>query len=129
MSCAATVFAAFFVLSWLIAPDPPPSVVGRWVVSEGPAGTRLELLDGERLGPSVIPASACGATALEADDLREIADGTRDAYWDPDGGYGVSVSVAQPATCSLAFGNYVAKGGEHTLWFAGPKAHWALVRP
>lgn len=105
------VFAGLLMLPSLLADDPPPSPVGRWV-GTGEAGTRLELLDGGRLGPSVVPAAACedSSAVLPTADLLEVADGTWEDHWETDSGYLVEVRFDRPRRCLLMFTNSADKG-------------------
>ncbi|WP_380279374.1 hypothetical protein [Kitasatospora purpeofusca] len=125
------VLAAFLVLPPLLTSDPPPSVAGQWVASEGPAGTRLELVDGGRLGPSVVPAFACRETSTSpvTDEVWELADGIWEASWETDAGYQVHIDFTGPKKCHLTLGNQVVKGGAHTLSRGWSATEWTLVRP
>ncbi|MFB7474044.1 hypothetical protein [Kitasatospora sp. NPDC056184] len=125
------VFAAFFGLQALLTPHPPPSVVGQWRVGQGPSSTRLELVDGGRLGPSVIPASVCreDSTSPAIDDLWEITNGTWEASRETDAGYQVHIDFVGPTKCHIMLANTVQKGGKHTLRYGRLATEWTLVRP
>ncbi|MEK2492295.1 hypothetical protein WN990_22310 [Kitasatospora purpeofusca] len=122
-----------YVLRAVLVEPAPPSPVGRWA-GQGADGTRLELVEGGRLGPSVIPAAACPepAAAMGADDRLEVADGTWTAGYDPDAGYLVTVRFDVPQRCVLMLTNSVADGEGHRLAVSMRTNHriwWTLVRP
>ncbi|MFJ8434511.1 hypothetical protein ACIQ9P_24745 [Kitasatospora sp. NPDC094019] len=119
------VLAAFLVLPQLFPTGPPPSAVGRWSAD----GTRLELAEDGRLGPSVIPAAACpdAAAATRADELWEVAAGTWSESRDPDAKYQVTVRFEQPSTCVLRLSNEI-DGRKRTLSTGTSRARWTLVR-
>ncbi|MER7704264.1 hypothetical protein ABTX81_15355 [Kitasatospora sp. NPDC097605] len=125
------VLAAFLVLPPLLATAPPPSPAGRWVADRGPAGARLGLLEGGRLGPSVISASACReyATSPADEDLWEVADGTWNAAWETDAGHQVHIEFTQPRKCRITLANRVEKDGGHTLWYSRFTTELTLMRP
>ncbi|MER7704265.1 hypothetical protein ABTX81_15360 [Kitasatospora sp. NPDC097605] len=123
------VIAALVAFRFLAAADPPPSAVGAWA-STGPAGGRLELLEGGRLGPSVVPAVACRSReSLIADDPVEVTGGTWGEGYDADAGYLVTVRFGQPERCVLTFASRVSDDGGHTLALGSLDVSWTLARP
>ncbi|MEV7780882.1 hypothetical protein [Kitasatospora sp. NPDC088351] len=91
----------------------------------------MALLEGGRLGLSVIPASACrdSVESPATDDLWEVADGTWEATYETDAGHLVVIGFAQPKRCHLALSSRVAKDGKHTLWLGGYGNSWTFDRP
>ncbi|KJY34443.1 hypothetical protein VR45_17025 [Streptomyces sp. NRRL S-495] len=121
------------VLRAALVEPAPPSPVGRWT-GQGADGTRLELAEGGRLGPSVIPAAAClePAAAMGADDLLEVADGTWTAGYDPDAGHLVTVRFDMPRRCYLTLTSSATEGEGHRLFVSMRRDHrtwWTLARP
>ncbi|MFD9060816.1 hypothetical protein ACFVZ3_04770 [Kitasatospora purpeofusca] len=122
-----------YVLRAVLVEPAPPSPVGRWV-GQGTDGTGLELLEGGRLGPSVIPAAAClePAAAMGADALWEVTDGSWTAGYESDAGYLVTVRFGAPQRCYLMLTNGVTEGEGHRLTMSMRTDHrtrWILVRP
>ncbi|MFJ4670972.1 hypothetical protein [Kitasatospora purpeofusca] len=86
-----------YVLRAVLVEPVPPSPVGRWA-GQGADGTRLELVEGGRLGPSVVPAACLDpAAAMGAAALLDVADGTWTACCDSDAGYLVTVRFDAPS--------------------------------
>ncbi|WP_043474808.1 hypothetical protein [Kitasatospora sp. MBT66] len=117
----------------VLAEPPPPSPVGRWI-GQGADGSRLELVEGGRLGPSVVPAAAClePAAAMGADKWLEVADGTWEASYDPDSGDLVTIRFGTPRRCYLMLTNSVTEGEGHRLTMGLRPDHrtkWTLIRP
>ncbi|MFJ4796189.1 hypothetical protein [Kitasatospora purpeofusca] len=116
----------------VLAEPPPPSPVGRWA-GQGADGTRLELVEGGRLGPSVVPAAAClePAEAKGAGNWLEVADGTWEASYDPDSGNVVTIRFDAPRHCYLTLTSKVTEGEGHRLiggMHTAPLTLWTLVR-